>query len=285
MEHKNSLNKVNEKHKVFGNLKEDRLLKISEKKDDLTEIIENVNKYLAMIEDEKYKYTLDEFCDLLEITKRYANDYFIDKLDTLYITRTCKLFIYAIKSKDTKQIKDFSKLFVSDDRFLVCTHICFKNNEKFRERLNKLNLTKERLLKKYFISEASIKRAIKEVFKNEIRTRDYDGEIIQTEYIDINDALVEEILELGLITTNTLKAELDINTDTQLHRVLRDFKQLEELRIAVVNNSDNKYNTIRYINNKDIIENVKFTLYAEQKANEEFAKERYKRERNSYKKV
>ena len=96
MQHKNSLDKVLNNHKIFGNLKEDRLLNYSEHKDDLNKIIENTDKYLDEIENKNYKYTLDELCNLLEITKAYANTYFVNKLDTLYITRTCKLYIYML---------------------------------------------------------------------------------------------------------------------------------------------------------------------------------------------
>ena len=260
MEHKNSLEKVNQKHLYFGNLKEDRLLQISEKKNDLIRIIDDTNRYLFEIKNKKYKYTLDELCELLEITKSYANTYFVDKLDTLYITRTCKIFMYARRSKEKKQIQEFSRLFVPGDRAIVCGYACFSNQEKFREKLDELNLTKERLLKKYFISEASIKRAIRQVFKNEVRTRDAYGEIIQTEYINIDDALIDEILQKGLISANTLKAELDLKSDTQLHRALAAFEELENLRVAVVNDNDNKYNTVRYINDKNIIQEVKITL-------------------------
>ena len=270
MQHKNSLDKVLNNHKIFGNLK-----------DDLNKIIENTDKYLDEIENKNYKYTLDELCNLLEITKAYANTYFVNKLDTLYITRTCKLYIYALKSKDTKQIKEFSKLFTPPDNSKVCSVLCFAENETFKDKLNKLNLTKQRLLKKYFISEASIKRAIQEVFKKEVRTRTQfeDEEIIQTEYIDIDDALAVKILELGLISTNTLKAKLDLKTDTQFHRVLKNFEELENLRLAVVNENNNKYNTIRYINDKDIIEKINRILIIEKEANQEYAQERYKREK------
>ena len=68
--------------------------------------------------------------------------------------------------------------------------------------------------------------------------------------------------------------ELELKTDAQLHRVLRNFEELEQLRIAVLNDI-NKYNTIRYINDKDIIKSVKSYLENEKKMNEEFAKERY----------
>lgn len=281
MQHKNSLDKITSTHKFFGNLKEDRLLNYSEHKDDLNKIIENTDKYLDEIENKNYKYTLDELCNLLEITKAYANTYFVNKLDTLYITRTCKLYIYALKSKDTKQIKEFSKLFISPDSLKVCSILCFADNETFKDKLNKLNLTKQRLLKKYFISEDSIKRAIQQVFKKEIRTRTQfeDEEIIQTEYVDIDDALAVKILKLGLISTNTLKAKLDLKTDTQFHRVLKNFEELENLRLAVVNENNNKYNTIRYINDKDIIEKINRILINEKEANEEYAQERYKREK------
>lgn len=279
MEPKNSLNKINKKHLFFGNLKEDRLLNCSDVKDDFTEIVENTYKYLDEIKNKNYKYTLDELCNRLEITKSYANTYFLDKLDTIYITRSCKLFIYALRSKDTKQIKEFSKLFASPDNIKVCSLLCFKDNENFREKLDNLNLTKERLLKKYFISEDSFKRAIKEVFKNEIRTRDSDGELIKTEYIDIDDAIANEIVKLGLISTNTLKDKFNISTDTQFHRILGAFQELEDLRIAVVNKNNNKYNTVRYINNKDVIEKINRALISEKEANKEFANERYKREK------
>lgn len=280
MSYKNSLTKVDEKHLYFGSLKEDGLLSYSNRKDDLSEIINNTNKYLDKIQNENYKYTLNELCKLLEINTMYANTYFVDKLDTLYITRTCKLYIYALKTKDTKQIKSFASLFKTPDKAEICKLLAFADNKSFNENLEKLNLTKERLLKKYFIKENSIKRAIKEVFKKEIKTRAIieDEEITETKYIDIDNLLINEIIEKGLISTNTLKKDLELKTDTQLHRVLRNYEELENLRLAVVNDS-NKHNTIRYINNRDIIEGVKTDLENEKKMNEEFAKERYKREK------
>lgn len=280
MPYKNSLTKVNEKHLYFGALKEDGLLSYSDRKDDLNQIINNTNKYLDKIQNENYKYTLDELCKLLEINTTYANTYFINKLDTLYITRTCKLYIYALKSKDTKQIKLFSNLFKSPDNAEICKLLSFADNQDFKENLKKLNLTKQRLLKKYFIKEDSIKRAIKEVFKKEVKTRSVvEGEeITQVKYIDINDSLVNEIMDKGLISTNTLKKELGLKTDAQFHRILKAFGELEQLRIAVLNDT-NKHNTIRYINSKDIIKGVKTTLENEKIMNEEFAMERYKREK------
>lgn len=278
MEHKNSLEKVNQKHIYYGNLKEENLLNYNDKIDDLSIISNNTNKYLDKIKNENYNYTLDELCNLLEITKAYANTYFIDKLDTLYVTRSCKLYIYALKSKDTKQIKYFAQLFKDEDKNEVIKKLTFIDNTNFKDKLKTLNLTKERLLKKYFIKEDSIKSSIKEIFKKEVRNN--DNEII--DYIDLDNSLIDVILDKGLISNNTLKAELGVSTDTQLYRILYQFDKLLELRIAVVNENNNKYNTVRYINNKDIINKVKFILDQEKKQNEEFAKERYKAEKRIF---
>ena len=278
MEHKNSLEKVNQKHIYYGNLKEENLLNYNDKIDDLSIISNNTNKYLDKIKNENYNYTLDELCNLLEITKAYANTYFIDKLDTLYVTRSCKLYIYALKSKDTKQIKYFAQLFKDEDKKEKKKKLTFIDNTNFKDKLKTLNLTKERLLKKYFIKEDSIKSSIKEIFKKEVRNN--DNEII--DYIDLDNSLIDVILDKGLISNNTLKAELGVSTDTQLYRILYQFDKLLEIRIAVVNENNNKYNTVRYINNKDIINKVKFILDQEKKQNEEFAKERYKAEKRIF---
>lgn len=278
---KNSLDKIENKHKCFGNLKETELLNYPR---DFTKIIDNTNKYLSEIKNKKYKYTLNELCELLEITALYANRYFTDKLDTIYITRTCKLYTYAMNSKDTKQIKEFAKLFKKEDIANVCSQILFTNNEDFKQKLIDLNLNKNRLLKKYFITEDSIKSAIKEVFKKEIRTRIEAGEeeVISTEYKELDDTLINEIIRKGLVSTNTLKEKFNVKTDTQFHRILYRFEELENLRLAIENNNDNKHNTIRYINDIEIINKIKITLENEKKDNEEFAKERYNRERNIY---
>lgn len=278
MKHKNSLEKVNQKHIYYGNLKEENLLNYNDKIDDLSIISNNTNKYLDKIKNENYNYTLDELCNLLEITKAYANTHFVDKLDTLYITRSCKLYMYALKSKDTKQIKYFSQLFKDEDKNEVIKILTFTDNDNFRDELKELNLSKERLLKKYFIKEDSIKSSIKEVFKKEVRN--HDNKII--DYIDLDNSLIDDILSKGLISNNTLKTELGVSTDTQLYRILYQYNDLLKLRIAVVNENNNKYNTVRYINNKDIINKVKFILDQEKKQNEEFAKERYKAEKRIF---
>ena len=44
MQHKNSLNKILNNHRTFGNLKENRLLNYSDNKNDLDEILNDPNR-------------------------------------------------------------------------------------------------------------------------------------------------------------------------------------------------------------------------------------------------
>lgn len=175
---------------------------------------ENPKDYLKLIALEKYIYTIEDLCYLLDMTEQYIQVNYISRLETLYIDKENKLKIRGIISlyKDTKgntvMIRDtFKELFP-----LVKLIVDYEEDI---------------LRKKVLISLSSVKKLIGDIFKREVKLLDENGEIIKDEnnkpikkLVPLTKNDIDFILSNNLYSTKSLKELLDIKYDTQLYREL-----------------------------------------------------------------
>lgn len=210
-------------------------------------IIEDAKKYIELIRDEGYVYTLDRLMKLTDISNRTTiQTKFATNIKFVYIVKPVKNFLYVLLNEE-KYYKQYQEnLSGSYIDFLIDTEsddkILSKKIRDFYDiNISDLKINKNFLRKKLFFNNEDLRFVIKEVFK--VPKADDLG----AGYKDIDDDYIDLIIKNGVKSQKTLVQSYNILGTTQFKRYVKSEKIPVDLKIVIPNDNENKRDMARYL--------------------------------------
>lgn len=194
---------------------------------------ETPKEYLDLIVNEGYTYTIQDLCEILDMTEQYIQVNFINKLDTLYIDKENKLVIRGL----INLYEDFGDIYIRDN--------------EMRELIINVLDYKDKLKKKILINQLSINQLLMNIFKKEVEEieteeffflRDRNKKTAK-KLVPLTEDDLDIILNNNLFSTKSLKAYFGVKYDTQLYRELKWRRYIK----FVCEDSSKKHNRVRYL--------------------------------------